>query len=102
MRLRLTNAETKALDSMGHRWWRLAGMDEAIARRRLYRLGEGRYRDRRMLAWARAGAGTNSAHWRQLPTLPQRSGAPQFPPQAAHFLPRRIAPSPPPRPGPAA
>jgi len=25
---------------MGHRWWRLAGMDEAIARRRLYRLGE--------------------------------------------------------------
>ena len=34
-RLRLTNAETKALDSMGHRWWRLAGMDEATARRRL-------------------------------------------------------------------
>src|SRR6266404_3058579 len=30
-RLRLTNAETKALDSMGHRWWRLAGMG---ARRR--------------------------------------------------------------------
>ena len=28
-RLRLSNAETKALDSMGHRWWRLAGMDEA-------------------------------------------------------------------------
>ena len=32
-RLRLTNAETKALDSMGHRWWRLSGMDEATARR---------------------------------------------------------------------
>ncbi len=32
-RLRLTNAETRALDSMGHRWWRLAGMDEATARR---------------------------------------------------------------------
>src|SRR5437879_5914577 len=46
MRLRLTNAETKALDSMGHRWWRLAGMDEATARRRLYRLGADRYRDR--------------------------------------------------------
>src|SRR6185437_12320951 len=28
-RLRLTNAEAKALDSMGHRWWRLAGMNEA-------------------------------------------------------------------------
>src|SRR5437660_1298665 len=39
-RLRLTNAETKALDSMGHRWWRLGGMDEATARRRLYRLGD--------------------------------------------------------------
>ncbi|MDO9062852.1 MAG: CCA tRNA nucleotidyltransferase, partial [Bradyrhizobium sp.] len=35
LRMRLTNAETKTLDSMGHRWWRLAGMDEAIARRRL-------------------------------------------------------------------
>jgi poly(A) polymerase len=33
-RLRLSNAETRALDSMGHRWWRLAGMDQATARRR--------------------------------------------------------------------
>ena len=60
-RLRLTNAETKALDSMGHRWWRLAGMDEATARRRLYRLGEDRYRDRLMLAWARAGRDADAA-----------------------------------------
>src|SRR3982075_1360976 len=30
-RLRLTNAETKALDSMGHRWWRLAGLGEGAA-----------------------------------------------------------------------
>src|SRR6202012_5859150 len=56
-RLRLTNQETRTLDSMGHRWWRLAGMDETRARRRLYRLGADRYRDRLMLAWARAGAG---------------------------------------------
>ena len=69
MRLRLSNAETKALDSMGHRWWRLAGMDEATARRRLYRLGEDRYRDRLMLAWARAGEDTDPAHWRELATL---------------------------------
>ena len=62
LRLRLTNAETKALDSMGHRWWRLAGMDEAIARRRLYRLGEERYRDRLMLAWARAGEASIRRH----------------------------------------
>src|SRR5580698_6478091 len=59
-RLRLTNAETRALDSMGHRWWRLAGMDEARARRRLYRLGEDRYRDRLLLAWARAGSDDTS------------------------------------------
>ena len=54
-RLRLSNAETKALDSIGHRWWRLSGMDEATARRRLYRLGEEAYRNRLLLAWARAG-----------------------------------------------
>src|ERR1700694_405956 len=40
-RMRLTNAETKTLDSMGHRWWRLAGMDEATARRRPFRVGVG-------------------------------------------------------------
>src|ERR1700687_5558010 len=51
-RMRLTNAETKTLDSMGHRWWRLAGMDEATARRRVFRLGVDRYRDRLLLAWA--------------------------------------------------
>jgi poly(A) polymerase len=30
-RLRLTREEAKKLDSMGHRWWRLGGMDEARA-----------------------------------------------------------------------
>ena len=94
MRLRLTNAETKALDSMGHRWWRLAGMDEATARRRLYRLGMDRYRDRLMLAWARAGAGANSAHWRELATLPERWSAPKFPLKAADFIARGIAEGP--------
>jgi tRNA nucleotidyltransferase/poly(A) polymerase len=93
-RLRLSNAETKALDSMGHRWWRLAGMDEATARRRLYRLGEDRYRDRLMLAWARAGEDTNSAHWRELATLPERWSAPKFPLKAADFIARGIAEGP--------
>ena len=69
-RLRLTNQETRTLDSMGHRWWRLAGMDEARARRRLYRLGADRYRDRLMLAWARSGDAPDCAIWRQLATLP--------------------------------
>jgi poly(A) polymerase len=93
-RLRLTNSETKVLDSMGHRWWRLAGMDEARARRRLYRLGADRYRDRLMLAWARLGDDTDSAHWRELALLPERWSAPKFPLKAADFIARGIASGP--------
>jgi poly(A) polymerase len=91
-RLRLTNNEAKALDSMGHRWWRLAGMDEATARRRLYRLGAERYRDRLMLAWAKAGAEAeaSSVSWRELATLPERWSAPKFPLKAADFIARGI------------
>jgi tRNA nucleotidyltransferase/poly(A) polymerase len=92
-RLRLSNAEAKALDSMGHRWWRLAGMDEATAKRRLYRLGADAYRDRLMLAWARAG-GADAADWRQMASLPQRWSAPKFPLKAADFIARGIAEGP--------
>ncbi|MBI5318020.1 CCA tRNA nucleotidyltransferase [Bradyrhizobium sp.] len=92
-RLRLSNAEAKALDSMGHRWWRLAGMDEATAKRRLYRLGAEAYRDRLMLAWARAGGG-DAGNWRQLADLPQRWSAPKFPLKAADFISRGIAEGP--------
>jgi poly(A) polymerase len=94
VRLRLSNSETRALDSMGHRWWRLAAMDEATARRRLYRLGADRYRDRLMLAWARAGGETSSARWRELATLPERWSAPKFPLKAADFVARGIAEGP--------
>lgn len=93
-RLRLANAETKALDSMGHRWWRLGGMDEAIARRRLYRLGAERYRDRLMLAWSRAGSNADAARWRDLASLPQRWSAPKFPLKAADFVKRGVAEGP--------
>ena len=93
-RLRLSNAETKMLDSMGHRWWRLAGMDEARARRRLYRLGEERYRDRLILAWARSGERSDDPSWRELATLPARWAAPKFPLKAADFLARGIAEGP--------
>ncbi|MBR0693841.1 CCA tRNA nucleotidyltransferase [Bradyrhizobium lablabi] len=93
-RLRLSNAEAKALDSMGHRWWRLPGMDETVARRRLYRLGEDAYRDRLLLAWARTGAGRDVEQWRALATLPQRWQAPQFPLKAADFIARGIAEGP--------
>ncbi len=93
-RWRLSNVETKRLDSMGHRWWRLGGMDEATAQRRLYRLGEGRYRDRIMLAWARAGRDFGSTRWRDLASLPRRWIAPVFPLKAADFIARGIAEGP--------
>jgi tRNA nucleotidyltransferase/poly(A) polymerase len=93
-RLRLTNAETKALDSMGHRWWRLAGMDEARARRRLYRLGEERYRNRLILAWARSGDASDTASWRELASLPARWTAPKFPLKAADFIARGMTQGP--------
>jgi poly(A) polymerase len=69
-------------------------MDEATARRRLYRLGEDRYRDRLMLAWARAGGDTISTPWRELATLPARWSAPKFPLKAADFIGRGIAEGP--------
>ena len=94
VRLRLANAETKTLDSMGHRWWRLGGMDDAVARRRLYRLGEARYRDRLLLAWSRAGGHGDQASWRDLATLPQRWSAPKFPLKAADFVARGVAEGP--------
>ena len=93
-RLRLTNAETKMLDSMGHRWWRLGGMDEARAKRRLYRLGEDRYRDRLMLAWARSGEGSDAVSWRELANLPSRWSPPKFSLKAADFLARGLAQGP--------
>jgi len=93
-RLRLSNAEARALDSMGHRWWRLADMDEARARRRLYRLGEEQYRDRLLLAWARSGARRDDSYWRGFATLPQRWSAPKFPLKAADFIGRGIAEGP--------
>ena len=93
-RLRLANREVKMLDSMGHRWWRLAGMDEATAQRRLYRLGEARFRDRVMLAWARAGQHADAAYWSNLLTLPDRWPVPSFPLKADDFLVRGFAAGP--------
>lgn len=93
-RWRLSNVETRRLDSMGHRWWRLAGMDQATAQRRLYRLGEGRYRDRILLAWSRAGADFTLPSWRELATLPDRWTPPVFPLKASDFITRGIAEGP--------
>lgn len=93
-RLRLSNAETKALDSMGHRWWRLATKDDANARRLLYRLGADRYHDRVLLGWARAAGDVRSPRWRALAELPQRWTAPKFPLKAADFIARGLAEGP--------
>ncbi|WP_426423953.1 CCA tRNA nucleotidyltransferase [Bradyrhizobium genosp. A] len=93
-RLRLSNAEARALDSMGHRWWRFATKDEANARRLLYRLGTERYHDRVLLAWARAGGDVTSSRWRAFAELPQRWTAPKFPLRAADFIARGMAEGP--------
>jgi len=93
-RLRLSNAEAKALDSMGHRWWRFATKDEANARRLLYRLGAEPYHDRVLLGWARAGGDVGSSRWRALAELPQRWIAPKFPLRAADFIARGMAEGP--------
>ena len=69
-------------------------MDEARARRRLYRLGEERYRDRLILAWARAGGRGDDLSWRELAHLPQHWTAPKFPLKAADFLARGVAQGP--------
>jgi poly(A) polymerase len=94
IRLRLSNAEARRLDSMGHRWWRAFGMNEARAKQRLYRLGEDAYRDRLLLAWARAGGNADPAPWRALASLPQRWRAPKLPLKAADFLARGITEGP--------
>ncbi|MET4798128.1 CCA tRNA nucleotidyltransferase [Bradyrhizobium sp. LB11.1] len=93
-RMRLSNAEAKALDSMGHRWWRFPTKDEANARRLLYRLGVERYHDRVLLAWARSGGDVTLSRWRELAELPQRWTAPKFPLRAADFIARGLAEGP--------
>jgi poly(A) polymerase len=93
-RLRLSNAEAKALDSMGHRWWRLPTRDEATARRLVYRLGPERFHDRVLLAWARSGGDVDSSRWRELAALPQRWTAPKFPLRAADFIARGMSEGP--------
>jgi len=69
-------------------------MDEATAKRRLYRLGTDRYRDRLLLAFARAGIAADPVPWLERATLSQRWSAPKFPLRAADFIARGIAEGP--------
>ena len=78
---------------MAHRWWRFVGIDEARAKRLLYRLGEEPYRDRMLLA-GRGPAMTATDRWRELASLPQRWNAPEFPFKSADFVARGIAKGP--------
>jgi poly(A) polymerase len=90
-RLRLANAESERLVSMGDAWWRIvAGLSEQAARVLLYRLGPDGYLDRVLLAWSRAPEGVADPQWRALATLPSRWSAPLFPLKAADFMARGV------------
>ena len=85
-RLRLSRLEHARLASMATGWRQIAPREpEAGAKALLYRLGPDGYRDRVMLAWARAGSAAD-AGWQELATLPERWTAPVFPLKAADFL----------------
>jgi tRNA nucleotidyltransferase/poly(A) polymerase len=92
-RLRLSNAESRALQSMADGWWWLRGLDDGGAKRILYRLGPVRYRDRLLLTFAR-GDGCDAARRRELATLSDRWDAPVFPLKATDFIARGIAEGP--------
>ena len=93
-KLRLSNKDTDQLNSMAHRWRRWSTLDEAGARVRLYKLGEARYRDRMMLAYARVGSDIDFGRMASLVTLPERWPAPKFPLKAGDFLARGLSPGP--------
>ncbi|MDQ8730715.1 CCA tRNA nucleotidyltransferase [Bradyrhizobium sp. LHD-71] len=92
VRLRLSNAESEQLRSMAHRWWRLASIDDAQGRVRLYKLGPDRYRDRVLFGWARKGG--DAGYWQGLATLGARWAAPVFPVKAADLMARGLRPGP--------
>jgi tRNA nucleotidyltransferase/poly(A) polymerase len=94
-RLRLTNGEHETLRSMADGWRRLSpAIGEARARELLYRLRPDAYVDRVLLAWARSGASTDDAQWRELATLPQRWTLPVCPIKSKAMTARGLAQGP--------
>jgi poly(A) polymerase len=93
-RLRLSNAETERLLSMGNAWWRISPTDEQATRVLLYRIGEGHFRDRVSLAWSRAGAEVSDDDWLRTLQLPERWNRPKFRLKAADFIARGLSPGP--------
>lgn len=90
-KLRLSNAETERLASMGEHWRALAPEPSGkSARAILYRLGPERFTDRLLLAWSRSQAGITDPNWRVLLELPQHWIIPVFPLKAGEFMRRGI------------
>src|SRR5262249_40411432 len=90
-RLRLTNAESERLASMGDSWWRIvAGLNEQAVRALLYRLGSENYLDRALIAWSRAPEGVADSPLHALAMLPARWSAPVFPLKAADLIARGV------------
>ncbi len=95
MRLRLSNAEAVRLDAIAALEPELLpGMSERDARTALYRIGEQAYRDRALIAWARAGDGSADEAWQQLYRLPERWVPPIFPLKGQDLIARGLKPGP--------
>ena len=95
-RLRLANAEHQRLGAIAAGWRKISPALCAHEQRALlYRLGAEAFIDQVMLAWARAGAGTDDSLWHEIATLPQRWPVPRFPLRAADFMARGVAKGPP-------
>lgn len=94
-RLRLSRAEAARLAAIGDAAPAPdpAGGEET-ARRLLYRIGPGPFRDRALLAWADSGAAPDDAAWRDVASLPERWPIPSFPIRAADLQARGFGPGP--------
>jgi len=94
-RLRLSNHEHGRLCGAASRPGApAADAGERAARAALYRLGPDAYRDRVLIAWARAGEPPASRAWQRLLALPERWQAPRFPLGGADVLALGVAAGP--------
>ncbi|MGU9981213.1 CCA tRNA nucleotidyltransferase [Phreatobacter sp. HK31-P] len=94
-RLALSNEELRRVDGIGHGWHGIDPLAGLVAAKGvLYAVGKRGYRDRVLVAFARSGAGTSDADWRDLVTLPDRWAPPSFPLTGDHLTRRGIAPGP--------
>lgn len=93
-RLRLSNAESDRLISAAAEWPRIEPDAALGLRARLYRLGPALFADAILLAWARSGAATDNAAWKNAAALPVRWKASRSPFKAADLIRRGVAKGP--------